>query len=43
MLNPKDAYFAVWLNMVERRNNLPSRLRQLASQLRSSQYGSKKS
>jgi lipoprotein NlpI len=32
-LNPKDAYAAVWLDIAERRANLPSHLAQYASQV----------
>jgi lipoprotein NlpI len=32
-LNPKDAYAALWLDLTERRNNLPSHLAQAATQL----------
>jgi len=32
-LAPKDAYAALWLDLVERRNNLPSRLREIAAQV----------
>jgi lipoprotein NlpI len=32
-LAPKDAYAALWLNIVSQRNNLPSRLPQTSSQL----------
>src|SRR5262249_16464820 len=32
-LNPGDAYLALWLDGPERRNNLPSRLKQLAAPL----------
>jgi lipoprotein NlpI len=32
-LDAKDAYTLLWLDLVERRNNLPSRLKQLSAQL----------
>jgi lipoprotein NlpI len=32
-LNPKDAYAALWLDLAERRNNVPSHLAQAAKQL----------
>jgi lipoprotein NlpI len=32
-LNPKDAYAALWLDLAERRNNIPSHLAEAAKQL----------